>query len=89
MTGNASGLYITNMRKNTGWKSQKDKWNWRKFLSAEEAEIIGVSDAILADLEKQRKAHNKKYGGERQFIVNRAIQRARYAASKKAAGLLD
>ena len=72
------------MRKSNGWKPKKDKWNWRKFLTAEEFEIIKVSDAALAVLEKQRENYNKKHGATRQFIVNRAIHRAKYSASKKA-----
>jgi hypothetical protein len=72
------------MRKSSGWKPKKDKWNWRKFLTVEEVDIIKVSDAALAALEKQRANYNKKHGATRQFIVNRAIHRAKYSASKKA-----
>ena len=50
----------------------------------EEFEIIKVSDTALAALEKQRENYNRKHGAARQFIVNRAIHRAKYAASKKA-----
>lgn len=75
------------MRKSNGWKPKKDKWNWRKFLTAEEVDIIKISDVALAALEKQRESYNKKHGAARQFIVNRAIHRAKYWAGKKALAL--
>ena len=75
------------MRKKTGWQPQKDRWKWRKFLTSQEADFIKLSDAALADLEKQRKGYNRKYGSRRATIVNRAIHRAKYDASKKAPAL--
>lgn len=70
------------MRKTAAWKPKADKWNWRAFLTEEEAAFITASDAAHAKIEKLRNDYNKKYAGERQQIVNRALHRAKYEASK-------
>ena len=62
------------------WKSVRKRWNWRAFLDPEEAEFIKEADTEALNIDKQRKAHAKKYGPARTLIVNRAVQRARFAA---------
>ena len=78
---------VTHMTKKTGWKSKRDRHTWRKFLTLEEADFIKETDIGLRRLEMERKAWNKKYGLDRQKIVNRAVQRARFEAGKKVAPL--
>jgi hypothetical protein len=48
------------------------------MLTADEATVIKASDEILRRIEKLRAEHYKKFFGERQKIVNRALQRAKY-----------
>jgi glutathione peroxidase-family protein len=58
------------------WKPRKRKWNWRKFLTAEEIEVLKRADEAKAawlTLNKNRAA-----------ITNRAIQRAKYASLSSA-----
>jgi len=62
------------------WKPQRRKWDWRKYLTAEELARIDRMDAAAAKIELARRELEKQFGRERQLIVNRAIQRAKYAA---------
>lgn len=54
------------------WKPKKPKWDWRKYLTAEERAILARAD--------EAKAVWKKLNAERAGIANRAIQRAKYDA---------
>lgn len=54
---------------------QDTKWNWRDYLTADEAQTIANAD----EAKKQWEALNKERAG----IVNRAIQRAKYANKKR------
>lgn len=65
------------------WKSVKKRWNWRSFLDPDEAEFIKEADYAAAEIDKQQKSFAKKYGPKRTLIVNRAVQRARFAARPK------
>jgi hypothetical protein len=65
------------------WQPQPAKWDWRSFLSVEEAAVIARSDAALVRLEKARQRYEQRFGRERQLIVNRAIQRAKYDARER------
>lgn len=51
------------------------KWNWRDYLTDDEAEILAASD--------KAKAEWMKLNQQRAAIQNRAIQRARYAARQE------
>lgn len=62
------------------WKPQREKWGWRKFLTLDEAKIIRASDDESAMVQKIQKQYAERWGRTRQLIVNRAIQRAKYAA---------
>lgn len=64
------------------WQSRRARWNWRAFLTAEERATIERSDAALLRLEKARERYNERYGVDRAAIVNRAIQRAKFKASR-------
>lgn len=55
------------------YQKKKPKWDWRKFLTREEEQILKDADAakvLWLTLNKGRAA-----------ITNRAIQRAKYAAN--------
>ena len=65
------------------WQPQPIKWDWRSFLTTEEAASIVRSDAALLRLERARASYNNRFGRERQRIVNRAIQRAKYASREE------
>ena len=56
------------------WKPPKRKWEWRKFLTADEKAVVDRADKLSAEL--------KALQGQKVLIVNRAIQRAKYEASK-------
>lgn len=60
------------------WTTKRGKWNWRKFLSADEASFIKEADAERAQIEKQMQIWQQKYGLRRMKTVNRAIQRAKF-----------
>lgn len=65
------------------WKSIKQRHDWRKYLTADEAAFIEKSDKASDRAAKMVADTVAKYGRERQLIVNRAIQRAKYDALKK------
>lgn len=65
------------------WKPQPAKWNWRKFLTPDEASDIDRSDAEAAKIERARIEYATRWQRRRQLIVNRAIQRAKYAAADR------
>jgi hypothetical protein len=50
---------------------KEPKWDWRKYLTAEEVELIAQADAAKAKWQELNK--------ERSRITNRARQRAKYA----------
>lgn len=60
------------------WKSKRGKWDWRAYLTPEEAVAIKSADADRAEIVRMEKAWRKKHGAARQMILNRAIQRAKY-----------
>lgn len=57
-----------------GFTYQDAKWNWRDYLTTDEAQAIARAD----EAKKQWEVLNKERAG----IVNRAIQRAKYANKK-------
>ena len=58
------------------WKPTKrpKKYEWRNFLTAEEKAAIAKIDKLEAELRALR--------GNKNLIMNRAIQRAKYEASR-------
>ncbi len=56
----------------SGWSKPAQKWDWRAFLTEEEAAQVSAADAA--------KAEWQRFQAIRASIQNRAIQRARYAA---------
>lgn len=60
------------------WKPRPRIWDWRAVLTADEAIAIKASDEMIRRIEKLRSEYRKKFHGERQKIVNRALQRAKY-----------
>lgn len=63
------------------WKPKPEKWDWRKFLTSDEAAIVRASDDDAAAIERLRADYRKRWALRRQLIVNRAIQRAKYAST--------
>lgn len=61
------------------WKPRDAMWDWRSFLTEDEAAIIARSDRSAERIERARKLHEERFGRARQLIVNRAIHRAKYA----------
>lgn len=59
------------------WKPRETKWDWRSFLTADEAATIAPLEAEAAKL----RARLSEIAAVRQPMQNRAIQRAKYAAS--------
>jgi hypothetical protein len=62
-----------------GGQPRREKFNWRPFLTDEEAQLIAAADAeakVIADAQSQ---WNWKYGRERPKIVKRATDRAKAA----------
>lgn len=57
---------------------KRKKWNWRKFLTHDEAAFMREADAHASEVAKAQSEWNAKYQLERMKIVNRAIQRAKY-----------
>lgn len=57
------------------WKPRETKWDWRKFLSADEKAVLKQAD--------EAKAMWRTLNADRATIQNRAIQRAKYAAGLK------
>lgn len=60
------------------WAPRKPKWDWQSFLTADER-------AALAEM-AEAKAQWMRLNRGRAAITNRAIQRAKYAASSKGDG---
>jgi cell division protein FtsL len=54
------------------WQPRQPKWDWRRFLTSEEAKVLREADAA--------KERWRKLNAERATITNRAIQRAKYHA---------
>lgn len=69
------------------WKSKRGRWNWRAFLTEDEAVTIRIADKQADQIEKMRRGWTERWGRKRSMIVNRAIQRAKYAASTHITGL--
>jgi len=67
----------------THWTPESKKWNWRKFLTADEARAIKASDKDRASIERLQADYARRHGRKRQLIVNRAIQRAKYAKATR------
>lgn len=57
------------------WEKAGGKWPWRDFLTDEEREILAKADAAKAEWTRLNQA--------RASITNRAIQRAKYAATRE------
>jgi hypothetical protein len=64
------------------WKPREKKWDWRAFLTPDEKRVIAECDAALTEIRKLRGKYNRDLAGKRQIISNRAIQRAKYEASR-------
>lgn len=62
------------------WSPKPGKWNWKAYLTADEARLIERADRSAARIERARQLHEEKFGRQRQLVVNRAIHRAKYAA---------
>ena len=60
------------------------KWDWRVYLTPAEAKKIAQYDRAVAKRQAQRKKETVLHS-ETNLIRNRAIQRAKYAATSKAA----
>lgn len=58
------------------WKPKQPKWDWRKFLTADEKVALERAD--------KAKAVWRAANHDRATIQNRAIQRAKYAAQQEA-----
>jgi cell division protein FtsL len=56
------------------FKPRKAKWDWRSFLTADEARTLAAAEAA--------KSEWKRLNVERAGITNRAIQRAKSHAAK-------
>lgn len=67
------------------WEPQKSKWEWRNFLTPGEESFIARADRAESQVAKARAAFEEMFGRERSLLVNRAIQRAKYAASSPTA----
>ncbi len=57
------------------WKPRASKWNWRQFLTPEEKAIVAKVDKLDRELKALR--------GEKNLIMNRAIQRAKFEARQQ------
>lgn len=66
------------------WKPQRKKWDWRAFLTPQEAQIIADSDRAKRAIKVAQLEYGEKYQRDRMIIVNRAIQRAKYTAGASA-----
>lgn len=62
------------------WSPRSPKWPWRDYLTPEEAATIWVLDGDIATARKAQ----ARASAIRAPIVNRAIQRAKYEATKLA-----
>lgn len=56
------------------FRSKPRKWDWRSFLTDEEARILAAADAAKAEWQRLNES--------RAGITNRAIQRAKHHAAK-------
>lgn len=59
----------------------RTKLPWRRHLTDHERELITASDALLLGIKKMKENHERRYATQRRQIVNRAIKRAKLAAS--------
>jgi hypothetical protein len=66
------------------WTPRETMWDWRAFLTPDEARIIERSDRSAERIERARKLHEQRFGRTRQLIVNRALHRAKYSAQRTA-----
>lgn len=57
----------------TNWSKRAPKWDWRHFLTEDEAAQVAAAEAAKAEWQRLQTV--------RAGIQNRAIQRAKYAAS--------
>lgn len=57
------------------WKPRASKWNWRQYLTPEEKQFISKIDKLDKELRSLR--------GEKNMIMNRAIQRAKFEARQQ------
>lgn len=55
------------------WEKSVGKWPWRDFLTVDEQDILAAADRAKAEWQRLNQA--------RAGITNRAIQRAKHAAS--------
>jgi hypothetical protein len=62
------------------WESQRGKWDWQKYLTADEAAVIKEAHAARKKIQDAQNAYNKVFGRDVMMITNRAIQRAKYDA---------
>lgn len=62
------------------WESKRGKWDWRAYLTEDEASVIRVADRQAEQIAKMQKQWGERWRLRRQLIVNRAIQRAKYDA---------
>ena len=67
-------------RNEMAWKTQRGKWNWRAYLTEEEAKTVKEADEDRASIERLQKDWTRRHSLKRQMIVNRAIHRAKHAA---------
>ncbi len=58
-----------------GWTPRPRKWDWRAFLTEDEAAEVAAADKVKAEWQRRQALCAK--------IQNRAIQRAKYAAGVK------
>ena len=57
------------------WKPRASKWNWRQYLTAEEKAVVAKVDKLDREIKALR--------GEKNLIMNRAIQRAKFEARQQ------
>lgn len=58
----------------SAWAPRQAKYDWRSFLTAEEAATLAAADAAKTEWQRLNSA--------RAAILNRAIQRAKHAAKR-------
>lgn len=75
-------IEVRTMKNEKPWEPQPDKWNWRAFLTADEAKIIKAADDDRASIARLEADYQRRHAPKRQKIVNRAIHRAKYEHSK-------
>jgi len=62
----------------TAWAKRPPRWNWRAYLTEDEAAIVAQSEKAKAEWQRLQ--------AQRAAIQNRAIQRAKYEAGLKEQG---